>query len=191
MANITMLTIVPRSVVEGLINDTKVENFNNLPQLRKEVLQTLKEFVQEEIGFQSVPLASLCQRKDANTGKLMIKTDFAEYIPVNAKESILLLLEIPEDQIVSIDYKTLLDISSSFDNTNGDAYEVEYLKEQLKDSLSLGPSTSENEISFIPFLDRKKCKYFAAFNSQLEADKSFTIPGIDKIPMQELTTFTN
>lgn len=36
-----------------------------------------------------------------------------------------------------------------------------------------------------------KCKYFAVFNSQLEADKSFNIPGLDKIPMRELTSFTN
>ena len=73
----------------------------------------------------------------------------------------------------------------------GDEYEIEYLKENLRDSLVLGPSTGSNDISFIPFLDRKKCKYFAAFNSQLEADKSFVIPGVDKIPLRELPTFTN
>lgn len=190
MATVTMLTIVPRSIADGLAANTRVENFNNLPQLRKEVLEVLKEYVQQEIGFESVPLAGLCQRRDQR-GNLMIKTDFAEYIPVNAKDSILLMLEIPEDQIISIDYKTLLDISASFDDTNGDAYEIEYLKDTLRDAISLGPSTKGNSISFIPFLDRKKCKYFATFNSQLEADKTLTIPGVNKIPMQELTTFTN
>lgn len=188
---VTMLTIVPKAVVEGLVGNSRVENFNNLPQLRKEVLAVLKEFVQQEIGFESVPLAGLCQIKDPTNGKLLIKKDFAEYIPVNARDSILLMLEIPEDQIVSINYKTLLDISASFDEANGDEYEIEYLKENLRDSLVLGPSTGSNDISFIPFLDRKKCKYFAAFNSQLEADKSFVIPGVDKIPLRELTTFTN
>ncbi len=191
MANVTMLTIVPRSIADGLAANTRVENFNNLPQLRKEVLEVLKEYVQQEIGFESVPLAGLCQRRDPKNGNLMIKTDFAEYIPVNAKDSILLMLEIPEDQIISINYKTLLDISASFDDTNGDAYEIEYLKDTLRDAISLGPSTTGNYISFIPFLDRKKCKYFATFNSQLEADQTLTIPGVNKIPMQELTTFTN
>lgn len=46
-------------------------------------------------------------------------------------------------------------------------------------------------ISFIPFVDYKKCKYFAVFNAKFEADKEFAIPGIDRIPMRELTTFSN
>ena len=59
------------------------------------------------------------------------------------------------------------------------------------DSLTLGPTTDPNMISFIPFVDYKKCKYFAVFNAKFEADKEFAIPGIDRIPMRELTTFSN
>jgi hypothetical protein len=185
-----MLTIIPKNVAEGLTGKTKIENFNNLPQLRKEVLGVLREFVRDEIGFESMPLAGLCQRRDLN-GKVLIKKDFADYIPVNAKDSVLLILEIPEDQIVSINYKTLLDMSEKIEDAADDRMEVEYLKDSLYESLRLGPSTASNDISFIPFLDCKKCKYFAVFNSQLEADKSFNIPGVNKIPMQELTFFNN
>lgn len=190
MANVTMLTIIPKNVAEAIASKKRIENFNNLPQLSSEVLKVLREYTIQEVGFETVPLAGLCQRRDSN-GKVMIKTDFAEYIPVNARDSVLLILEIPEDQIVSVDYKRLLEISESFKHANGDVSEIEYLRESLTESLSVGPSTANNVISFIPFLDYKKCKYFAVFNSQLEADKSFTIPGIDKIPMQELVAFNN
>lgn len=190
MGRATILTIIPRAIAEGLSSRERINDYNNLPQLNKEVLDVIKEYIANQIGFDSVPIAGLCQRKDPS-GKLMIKKDFAEYIPVNARDSILLILEIPDDQIVSIDYSTLLELSASFADANGDKDELEYLKESLMDSLTLGPTTDPNMISFIPFVDYKKCKYFAVFNAKFEADKEFAIPGIDRIPMRELTTFSN
>lgn len=190
MANTTMLTVIPKSIAECLSGQIRIKDYNNLPQLRREVLEVIKEFIADEVGYESIPIAGLCQHTNS-AGKVMIKKDFTEYIPVNAKDSVLLILEIPEDQIVSVNYQELLDISEAFANADGDASEVEYLRELLWENLSLGGSSDSNVISFIPFLDYKKCKYFAVFNSQLEADKSFNIPGLDKIPMRELTSFTN
>ena len=194
MATVTVLTIIPKEVAVALSEKRRIENFNNLPQLRREVLEVLRDYVSEQTGYNSVPLAGLCQSHDSN-GKVLIKSDFTDFLPVNRKDSVLLILDIPEDQIITIDYSTLLNISESFTNASGDTDDIEYLKDSLRDALEEASGdhdfTAPNTISFIPFLDYSKCKYFAVFNAQLEADSSFNIPGIDKIPMQELTTFTN
>lgn len=190
MANTTMLTVIPKSVAEGLAGKIRIKDYNNLPQLRKEVLEVIRCFIANEVGYDSIPIAGLCQRTNS-AGKVMISKNFTEYIPVNAKDSILLILDIPEDQIVSINYQVLLDISESFAQAGGDNETLEYLKNYLLAELQVGKSSEPNTISFIPFLDYKKCRYFAVFNSQLEADKSFDIPGLDKISMHELTSFTN
>ncbi len=83
MGRATMLTIIPRAIAEGLSSRERINDYNNLPQLNKEVLDVIKEYIANQIGFESVPIAGLCQRKDPS-GKLMIKKDFAEYITAYA-----------------------------------------------------------------------------------------------------------
>ena len=63
---------------------------------------------------------------------------------------------------------------------------------KLKESLYLGIGEDEDDvISFIPFLDYKRCKFYATFTPSFEQDRNFNIPGLDKINLRELRSFTN
>ena len=75
MGRATMLTIIPRAIAEGLSSRERINDYNNLPQLNKEVLDVIKEYIANQIGFESVPIAGLCQRKDPS-GKLMITAHY-------------------------------------------------------------------------------------------------------------------
>lgn len=191
MAKVTMLTIIPKELALDLNNKRRVEDYNNLPQLNKAILETIRGFFDDKVGYANLPMACLMQPKDKN-GKVMFQTDFAEYLPVNNKESVLFLLEMPEDLIVSVNYGYLLEASESMNECIDDESMLEFLKEELTDNLTLGVNSEDtNSISFIPFLDYSRCKFFAAFDSNFEPDESLKLPGLSQIDLRELTSFIN
>ena len=97
----------------------------------------------------------------------------------------------PTDMIVSTNFSSLLEISKLLEDET-DPIEIELLGENLKESLYLGIGEDEDDvISFIPFLDYKRCKFYATFTPSFEQDRNFNIPGLDKINLRELRSFTN
>ena len=189
MGKSTMLTVVPKDKAVSLVQSGALVNFNNLPNLNDEVLSTIKDFFAEKVGYANLPLACLRQVKDSS-GNLVLTKDFMNYLPVNSKESVLFILEMPSDLIVSIDYSVLLDISAAMTDASGDSDAIQLFKEDLIDQLRLGVTESRDDmISFIPFLDKGRCKFFAAFNQNFEPDSSLDIPGMSKLSLHELTAF--
>ena len=191
MAKVTMLTIIPKELALDLNNKRRVADYNNLPQLNKAIPETIKSFFADKVGYTNLPMACLMQPKDKE-GKVMFQIDFADYLPVNNKESVLFLLEMPDDLIVSVNYSYLLETSESMNECGDDESMLEFLKEELTDNLTLCVNSEDtNSISFIPFLDYSRCKFFAAFDSNFEPDESLKLPGLSPIDLRELTSFIN
>lgn len=191
MAKVTMLTIIPKNLAMDLNDKKRVKDYNTLPQLNKTVLETIRNFFGDKVGFTNLPMACLRQPRDKD-GKLLLQTDFADYLPVNNKDSVLFILEMPDDLIVSVDYGYLLEVSESINECADDESMIEYLCEELQNNLQLGiDSSKENSISFIPFLDYSRCRFFAAFNDNFEPDESVQLPGLSQIDLRELTSFIN
>lgn len=191
MAKITMLTIIPKNLAMDLNDKKRVKDYNTLPQLNKAVLETIRNFFEDKVGFTNLPMACLMQPRDKN-GKLLLQTDFADYLPVNNRDSVLFILEMPDDLIVSVDYGYLLETSESMNECSDDDSMIEFLSDELQDNLTLGAGNDkENTISFIPFLDYSRCRFFAAFNDNFEPDESLQLPGLSQIDLRELTSFIN
>lgn len=185
-----MLTIIPKELAMDLNDKKRVKDYNTLPQLNPAVLEAVRGFFRDKVGYADLPMACLQQPKDRN-GKVMFQTDFADYLPVNNKESVLFVLEMPEDLIVSVNYGYLLDMSENMNGCSDDEGMIDYLKEELTENLTLGIISDDNAISFIPFLDYSRCRFFAAFNSNFEPDETLKLPGIAPIDLRELTSFIN
>ena len=189
MAKITMLTIVPKNLAINLNTSRRIQDYNTLPQLHPIVLSTIRDFFNDKVGYSNLPMACLMQPKDKN-GKLMIQKDFSDYLPTNNQDSVLFLLEMPDDMIVSINYEQLLEISSIVEEFEDDSSMLDLYKEDLVAALQVGIDyNDENLISFIPFLDYSRCKFFAAFNSNFEPDESLTMPGLSQLNLRELQMF--
>lgn len=187
MAKVTVLTVVPTRLVADLESKKRVKDYNTLPQLNADVLETIRAFVSDRIGYGDLPMACLGQPKGTN-GK--ITTNFMEYIPANSKDSVLFVLEMPDDMIVSVDYKVLLDTSAMFNQA--DREEIPILKEDFTEHLILGMDDgNDNSISFIPFLDYSRCKFYATMDPTFSVNSTFSIPGLEQINMRELTSFVN
>ena len=191
MGKVTMLTIIPKELAMDLNQKKRVKDYNTLPQLNKSVLETIRKFFEDKVGYTDLPMACLMQPRDKN-GKVLLQTDFADYLPVNNKESVLFLLEMPEDTVVSIDYSELLEASDAMNDCGDDEGMLEFLQSELTEKLEVGVDFDNNNIiSFIPFLDYSRCKFFAAFNSEFELDESLDLPGLSPLNLRELTSFIN
>ena len=182
---VKVLTIVPRQIAQTISSDSRIQNYNALPQLSQRAMQIIRGYVTETVGYSNLPMACLVQPDGG------YNTNFSDYLPVNAKESVLFSLEMPTDMIVSTNFSSLLEMSKLLEDET-DPIEIELLGENLKESLYLGIGEDEDDvISFIPFLDYKRCKFYATFTPSFEQDRNFSIPGLDKINLRELRSFTN
>jgi hypothetical protein len=187
-----MLTVVPYEIANALKEKQRVKDYNTLPQINKNALEVIRKYICNEIGYNDLPMA--CLIKPKNPGDSSI--DLAQYLPMKANESVLFFLEMPDDMIVSVEFKRLLEISEEMTEAGNDRSEVEYLSESLQQELQLGiqeDSDSEyvNYISFIPFLDYNKCKFYAAIGSSFTADKKLDLPGVGEVNLRELGYFAN
>lgn len=182
---ITMLTVVPTSLAMDLCKKKRVRDYNTLPQLHPAIVDAVREFMTNNVGYSELPMACLDIRpSDGDTG-----ADVFSYIPTNSKENVLFQLEMPDDMIVSVDYQTLLNASNDAKEMESIPGELDLIKEELQDNLIIGElPTSKEVISFIPFLEYSRCKLYARFNNNFEPVE-LDLPGLEKMPLAKLSAF--
>lgn len=183
MKKVTVLTIVPKDIALDLAEKKCIKDFNTLPQINKTTLEVIKDYISENIGYDDYPMACLAKPQDDSVS-------INDFIPTNNKQSVLFSLKMPEDMIVSVDFKELLDASKNFDNADpDDEFELDYLKEDLTNLLSVGLSDDPNAILFIPFLDYKQCEFYASIGPDFKAGEPVTLPGLSQVNLHELSYF--
>ena len=182
---VTMLTIVPSKYAKDFKEKGRIGNFSTLPQIHPAALDVIRNFVSENIGYDDLPLASL---KCAVTGSLA-GVDFNEYLSVNSRDSVLFQLEIPEDMIVSVNYDALLKYSGNMKHAT-DEFQMAMERDMLESELFVGiADDSEGIISFIPFLDYNRCKFFARLDTNFKVERNTDVGRSTGIRLKELTSF--
>lgn len=185
MKNVTMLTIVPNRYARDFKEKGRISNFSTLPQIHPKAMEVIRNFVKDNVGYDNLPLASL---KCATAGSLD-GVDLQEYLSMNAHDSVLYQLEIPEDMIVSIDYDSLLRYSDNMKNSF-DNFQLLMEQEMLTEELFIGiADDSEGMISFIPFLDYNRCKFYAKLDRDFKLHMQHGKSAESAIHLKALTSF--
>lgn len=180
-----MLTIVPSKYARDFKEKKRISNFSTLPQIHPKAMEVIRDFVKENVGYDDLPLASL---KCAVTGSLD-GVDLQEYLSMNALDSVLFQLEIPEDMIVSIDFNLLLEHSKNMKNSF-DEFQILMEQEILMEDLFVGiADDADGIISFIPFLDFDKCKFFAKLDRNFKVCVQNGTTRNNTIKLKALTSF--
>lgn len=188
MNTVTILTIVPASIAKKLEEKQRVTDYNTLPQLHEQVLVTIQKFMAEKVGYSSLPIACLSMPQiKAGSGVKAGNEDWVGYIPASSQKNVIFQLEMPSDMIVSINYQFLLDASSFYNSTN-DLEEMSFMSDILYDELCLGISSEENQISFIPFLEYNKCKFYAKLDGNF-SNSGVNGENIANVQLRELSSF--
>ena len=186
MKKISMLTVVPANLAVELSKSHSIKNYNTLQHLSKQILEVVREYMTDNVGYSDLPMA--CLSRANFSGDINGESSIFNYLPVNSKESVLFQLEMPDDMIISVPYRDLLNASNEASSCV-DPDELEFIKECFKENLSLGLSDSdENLIIFIPFLALDKCKFYAKFDEEFETQE-LNLPGIEKMDVSKLVSF--
>lgn len=185
MNNVSMLTVVPAKLALDMCANKVLKNFNTLPRVNNTLLETVREFMRNNVGYADLPMACLVAPKSDNNN---IAETVQQYLPINSKDSVLFQLDMPDDMIVAMNYRQMLELSNELDHST-DKDTIEFIQEDVMDALSLGlPSDPSECIFFIPFLAADKCKFYAKFDNAFSTEE-FNLPGIEKMTITELSAF--
>lgn len=185
---IKMLTVVPSSLATELVQKKKIADYNTLPQVNELVLRLIKEYMSNRVGYSNLPMACLSSvRANGVDGE-----DIFSYLPLNSKDSVIFQLEMPDDMLVSIQFKDLLSISTSASAVSADnEIELEYLRDLLESYLVLGfDGSMEDPISFIPFLAFDRCQLYVKLDEDFKM-QDLKLSGLPEKDLRELTSFVN
>lgn len=188
---VNILTVLPTELAQQLSQQRRLKDYNTLPKLNQNVLEAVREFMIDNVGYEHLPMACLC----ANAKNLqMDSSEIFHILPANSKNSVLFIIRMPEDMIVSVPYQALLDASEEADACGDDEDSIELFKDDFKSQLSvgqLGSDSDEEVIEFIPYLDYSKCKGYANFNQNFGTDGTANniLPDIKEYAVAKLTAF--
>lgn len=191
MRKISVITAVNMEQAKELQSKGRIGDFNSLPQINKETIKVVKNFLNEQVGYEELPIACFCTLRTIKDGTIN-GDDIMQYLPINSKDSVIFQLEMPEDMIVSVRYKDFLRLSCDMDNAM-DSTDLEFAKEELEELLFVGfkADNSDKYLSFIPFLDYDKCKFYAVLNSDFSTNSKFRLGNLEQVNLSTLTSFNN
>ena len=190
MANINVVTVLPEKMANELSKKRKIKDYNTLPNISESILEAVREFMTDNVGYANLPIACLNANSVVDGGK-----EIFHYIPTNSKDGVLFVIQMPEDMIISVPYQTLLEASEDAKGCEGDEDSLEFIKEDFKEQLSVGPGdfdTDSEMIEFIPFLDYTKCKGYAVFDENFNSQKqTLNLSGVERCTLARLSAFIN
>lgn len=184
---VKMVIVVPMEIAQDLVEKKRIKNYNSLPQLNKEIINAVREFMTDNVGYDDLPMACLGLNTKTEGAD---SSEVAQYLPSNSKDSVFFLLQMPKDMIISIPYQDLLSASEEANAAANDPDSLEFIIESFKDQLTLGADTNDDEeiIEFIPFLEYDRCKKYAKFNDNFETT-DVVFPGIERCSLARLSAF--
>lgn len=188
METVKMITTVPLELAEQLANHKRVIGYNTLPQVTPKVINVIKDFFRVNIGYEDSPIACLSKVHQRDVSIRESADVLKNFIPTKAQETIMFELKMPADSVVSIEFQDLLAYTEELEDALDDE-DAEFIASELKSALVIGsPDQLNNAISFIPFLDFKRCDYFATLDSSFKSSE-INLEGIQKIDLRELRRF--
>lgn len=191
MQKISVITAVSMKQARELQSKGRIGDFNTLPQINSDAIRVVKKFLNEQVGYEELPIACFCTLRTIKDGTIN-GNDIMQYLPINSKDSVIFQLEMPEDMIVSVKYDDFLRLSRDMDNAL-DSMDLDFAKEELEELLFVGFKTdnSGKYLSFIPFLDYDKCKFYAVLNADFSTNSKFRLGNLEQVNLSTLTSFNN
>lgn len=189
MADIVkLITVIPRDLAIEFIDVKRLSSLDTMPQIHPAIKSTIRDAIREYVGYDNEPIAGLSRFNNTPSELKSVGTSISEYIPTKPG-STLWELNMPEDMVISVSFTDLLTYNSMVAGIpEGDDLSLEITLEDFKGKISIGYVEGEDVISFIPFIDLNRCKFFALID-QSWGIGDFTVPGVEQIKLTNLHVF--
>lgn len=186
---VRLITVIPMNLAQQLTKTKRIQNYNAIGQINEKLIEGIKHELCERVGYENTPIACLSKVGHKESTIKNVGNKINMYLPIKAGDSVILELKMPEDSILSIEYKELLELSEQLDDAEDDEFEIGYILDELKDSLRVGVAEDfDTAISFISFVELEKCQFFATLNAAFKTN-NFELAGVEKVELRQLSTF--
>lgn len=188
MAMIKLITVIPRELAIRFIDVKRIDSLDTMPQIHDAIKDAIREAIREYTGYDNEPIAGL-SRFNNTPGELQrVGTSISEYLPTKPG-STLWELYMPEDMVISVNFTDLLSYNKMvLDAPPNDEWIITTIIEDFKDKIVPGYSEGEDVISFIPFIDLNRCKFYALIDQSWGIEE-LSIPGVEQVKLTNLIVF--
>jgi hypothetical protein len=184
---IKMITVLSRDKAIEFIATRRVTGLDTMPQIHKKIKEGIRNYIRDNVGYDDVPIASLSKLNGFPGELKSVGTGISDYIPTKAG-TVLFELHMPEDMVVSVSFGDLLAYSKLIGEAGSVDEQDMHLSEFLE-RIQTGYTDDEDDvISFIPFIDQSKCKFFALIDQSWDIG-GFSVPGADEVKLANMEMF--
>jgi hypothetical protein len=187
---VKVIVVLDYEQTREFISTKKMDGVDTLPEMHPRIKNCVKQFIADNTGYDNVPIAGLSQY-NGNPGELK-KIDGAnvnEFFPLRSN-NVLWELHMPDDMACSVSFADLLNYSRFVEEAE-DEFEIEGYLEDFNSKISLGypKDSDEDMLSFIPFIDLNKCKFYGLVSQTWGISEGLNVPGVEQVPMKTLNLF--
>lgn len=188
---VKILVVMTKKETEDFLAKKRLKGVDTMPHIDMKVKETIRKYISENIGYDDLPIAGLSKHNGVPSELRVVGASLNEYIPLDPKGAgaVLYELHVPRDLVVSIAYDKLLEYSNLIAATEDDFIKDLYL-EEFYDLLQLGyvEDGADEMISFLPFIDMNRCKFFASLTPSWDID-DVNIPGAERVKLNTMNLF--
>jgi hypothetical protein len=185
---IKIMTSLDKEQTQSLRSHKKLEGFDNMQHIHHRIKDAIRQFMRDNVGYDKVPIAAL-SRYNNDSGEISkVQHNIREHIPTLAGY-VLFELHMPEDMIISVSAENLIIYTEILQNSGNESLNDIYM-EEFKDCMHLGYPTDKGEdiVSFIPFIDASRCKFFAHIDRSWNISE-LDMPGMEQIHLANMSMF--
>jgi hypothetical protein len=189
MGEIKLITVIPRDLAIQFIDVKRISNtLDTIPQVDKVLKNAIKECIKENIGYDNEPIAGLSRYNNTASELKVVGTSISSYIPTKPG-STLWELHMPDDMVMSMPFTELLSYNQQIKEIDpSDQDMIDMIVEDFKSRIKLGYVEEDDVISFIPFIDLKRCKFFALIDQSWSIG-DFSVPGVEQVKLTNMHMF--
>lgn len=169
----------------NLVKQKRICNCSCLDILEAHTIEVVKDKLNKTTGYNSNPIVSMSKIDGEVVNVKEHLEELTDYLSIASGE-VILLYDVPEDEVVSVEYGDLLEYEQELDKCS-DYYD--FIDEELDEKLTLGSSEdNENQMSFFSCLRLKNCKGYAILSKEWKTVKK-SLGDLPEIDLGRLSAF--
>lgn len=183
---IQLVVVVPKDKYPILVEQKRLDAVDTMPKLHPAAKKVIRDFVKGYTGFEKDPIACL-SRFHGRPGAISHVQLRVREVLTTTPGTTMWELHMPDDMVVSVNFNMLTSISSQMWECE-DEMMLEFMQEDLQEQLVKGYLEDDDVVSFIPFIDLKRCRFVAKVDNAWGME-NLSVPGVEQVKLFDINIF--
>jgi hypothetical protein len=188
---IELVTVLSEELTKKFTHEKQYRDIDGLPDLNKHIKRAVSRFIADNVGYETnIPIAAISRYNSLPGNIPSIGLSAGDILQMKAGSALWQLI-MPEDMAVSVAYEDLQaysNILNRYEAQKASEETIEMAIDEFMDTMSVGYLERDDVISFIPFIDLQRCKFFARIDQSWGLG-GFSIPGVEELKLSSMGVF--